>query len=407
MSRLLEMLDLDEVALSADRCTKCNVCNTVCPVMPATDLFPGPKYCGPQSQRYRAGAPVEEWVDYCSGCGACTRACPSGVKVAELNSRARARLVARKGLPLRNRVLSRSETLGKIGSRAAGLANLGLAAAPSRALAERMLGIHRLAPLPPFSRGSFRGRFDRIQQTAAPRTQVAYFHSCSTNYYEPWVGEATVRALNGCGVGVQLPPQNCCGLPFISNGDFRGARLRAEANIRKLLPAARAGLKILATSTSCSHTIKSEYREVLGMDSPELRQVEAATYDLFEYLREAAWAGDVEMVGGRFPHRVLYHPPCQLRSHGVGLPALDLLERLDGIEIAESGVECCGVAGTYGLKTEKYEIARRVGEPLIPAALAHRAEVVACDSETCRWQIQHLTGLVARHPVEILLEAQA
>ena len=85
---------IDEVTRSADRCIKCNVCNTACPVLPVTDLFPGPKYCGPQAERFRAGETVEEWVDYCSGCGACTRACPSGVKVAELNARARADVYA-------------------------------------------------------------------------------------------------------------------------------------------------------------------------------------------------------------------------------------------------------------------------------------------------------------------------
>ncbi len=41
------------VSASADECLKCNVCNTVCPVMRVTDLFPGPKYSGPQAQRFR------------------------------------------------------------------------------------------------------------------------------------------------------------------------------------------------------------------------------------------------------------------------------------------------------------------------------------------------------------------
>ena len=79
------------VSASADECLKCNVCNTVCPVMRVTDLFPGPKYSGPQGQRFRlAGlqqiqgphsinpkAP-DHSVDYCSGCGWCTTACPAG-----------------------------------------------------------------------------------------------------------------------------------------------------------------------------------------------------------------------------------------------------------------------------------------------------------------------------------------
>jgi glycerol-3-phosphate dehydrogenase subunit C len=403
-------IEQDEVTLSADHCIKCNVCNTACPVLPVTDLFPGPKYCGPQAQRFRLGEPVEEWVDYCSGCGACSRACPSGVRVAELNTRARAHVYARPGAlsparRLRNRLLSRSELLGRLGSPVAPLANLALRLRPGRVLAERVLGIARDAPLPAFTRGTFRRRFRRLPQPEEPRRRVAYFHSCSTNYYEPWVGEAAVRVLAATGTAVELPPQNCCGLPFISNGDFAGARRLAEANLRKLLPVARAGIPIMATSTSCSLTLKHEYREVLGLRGPEWEELAAAVYDVFELLRELVWRGELEPDFGPLPGRVVYHAPCQLRSHGVGLPAAELLAGLPGIELAESGVECCGIAGTYGFKTEKHEIARRVGEPLRARAAEHRAERFACDSETCRWQIQALTGLPARHPVELLAEA--
>jgi glycerol-3-phosphate dehydrogenase subunit C len=402
-------LDLDEVALSADRCTKCNVCNTVCPVMPVTDLFPGPKYCGPQAQRFRSGDPVERWVDYCSGCGACSRACPSGVKVAELNTRARARAYETGGLPLRlrvrNRLLSRSELLGRLGSTAAPVANLGLRLRPARVVADVALGVDRDAPLPAFSQGTFRRRFRRLPQPERPVRRVAYFHGCTTDYYEPWVGEAAVRVLGRAGIAVELPPQRCCGLPFISNGDFAGARRLAEANLRRLLPVARAGTAIVATSTSCSLTLKHEYRDVLGLRGPEWEELSAATYDVFELLRQMVWEGELDPPAGRLARRVLYHGPCQLRSHGVGLPAAELLSGLEGVDLAESGVECCGVAGTYGFKSEKHEIARRVGAPLRDRAAEHRAEVVACDSETCRWQIQSLTGLPSRHPIELLDQA--
>ena len=46
---------LEPVGYSADECLKCNVCNTVCPVARVTDLFPGPKYVGPQAARFRLG----------------------------------------------------------------------------------------------------------------------------------------------------------------------------------------------------------------------------------------------------------------------------------------------------------------------------------------------------------------
>ena len=50
-----------------DACVKCTICETQCPVMRVTDLFAGPKYSGPQAERYRKdGHIVDHSIDYCS-----------------------------------------------------------------------------------------------------------------------------------------------------------------------------------------------------------------------------------------------------------------------------------------------------------------------------------------------------
>ena len=38
---------------SLDHCVKCTICETACPVSNVTPLFAGPKYTGPQAERYR------------------------------------------------------------------------------------------------------------------------------------------------------------------------------------------------------------------------------------------------------------------------------------------------------------------------------------------------------------------
>ena len=64
--------------------------------------------------------------------------------------------------------------------------------------------------------------------------------------------------------------------------------------------------------------------------------------------------------------------------------------------------DCCGVAGTYGLKKEKYDIAMAVGNPLFEDIRASPGPESACDSETCRWMLQHATGKGSVHPIELL-----
>jgi glycerol-3-phosphate dehydrogenase subunit C len=46
-----------------------------------------------------------------------------------------------------------------------------------------------------------------------------------------------------------------------------------------------------------------------------------------------------------------------------------------------------------------------VGERLFRDVYESGANVVACDSETCRWQIEHGTDVHAVHPVELLYRA--
>ena len=434
------------VSYSADECLKCNVCNTVCPVARVTDLFPGPKYVGPQAQRFRTarglpvaldgahGASPDRTVDWCSGCGWCTTACPADVKIAEMNNQARARLKAGHRPRLRDWGLGQTDLTGRVGVALAPLANWAFGNRAVRWLLEVVVGIHRRAPLPVFARRTFRSVWAKRRADGRVRTPdaaggtavaaggtavaadaepgpdraVVYFHGCAANYYEPHVALAAVDVLERNGFSVIVPEQVCCGLPLISNGLYGEARSRARRNFRSLADYARRGYRIVGTSTSCTHTLKAEYREMLDLRDPDEEAVAGATWDICEFLLDLHEQGRLDTRFGRLDEPLPYHAPCQLRSHGIGLPAMDLFALVPGLEATDLDHDCCGVAGTYGLKREKYDIAMAVGAPLfarIGAAEQGGAHQAACDSETCRWQIEQATGVRTRHPVEILADA--
>jgi glycerol-3-phosphate dehydrogenase subunit C len=268
--------------------------------------------------------------------------------------------------------------------------------------------------LEPAAEAGSQGRKDTAAASTGPgltvshggRPRVVYFHGCSSNYYEPRVGQAAVKVLRHLGCEVSLAEQNCCGLPMQSNGEFDAAREYARANLRKLAPYVRQGYVIVGTSTSCTLTFKHEYETVLGLEGDDLQAVAGATYDFFEFLEVLDAAGLLAADFRRVKRATLaYHAPCQLRTHGVGRPAADLLRRVPGVSVSETQAECCGVAGTYALKADKYKIAVDVGQELFEEVKTSNASVVACDSETCRWWIAQHTGLTAVHPVELLAEA--
>jgi glycerol-3-phosphate dehydrogenase subunit C len=151
--------------------------------------------------------------------------------------------------------------------------------------------------------------------------------------------------------------------------------------------------------------LKREAREILDVEDEDMEVVSRSTYDLCEFLLGLHERGELRTDFAQLPLTVPYHAPCQQRGHGIGKPALDLLALVPKLRTIELDADCCGIAGTYGLKKEKYEISMAVGQRLFDDIAATEPDFAACDSETCRWQIAHGTGVAAVHPVELLYRA--
>jgi glycerol-3-phosphate dehydrogenase subunit C len=404
---------LPSPGFTLDQCIKCNICTSACPVSAVTDLFPGPKYEGPQAARFRMHqqSSPDKSVDYCSGCRVCDMVCPMGVKIAELNARARALLVADRKVPLqlrlRNNLLARPELLGKLAHPIATLANLALNLKPARHIAESTLAIHHSAPLPAFSQQLFTEWLNEHPKPLNTKRKAVYFHGCSTQYYEPRLGKAAVRVLEHNGFEVIIPPQNCCGLPLLSNGEFGAARRYHERNVQNLVSYARQGIPIVGTSTSCILTIKEEAPELLDMHDEDTQLVAENTFDFNEFLWLLYEQGSLNLCFNPIHMSLGYHVPCQYRAHRLGKPGMQIMSLIPELEIIDSHADCCGIAGTYGYKLEKYKISMDVGRSLFDFISTDLVDspMVICDSETCRWQITHATGKPAVHPVEIIAKS--
>jgi glycerol-3-phosphate dehydrogenase subunit C len=392
---------------SLDHCVKCTICETFCPVAAVTPLFPGPKYVGPQAERFRVWdeESADQSLDYCSGCGVCTQVCPQGVHIAEINTQARAKMRERTGFKLRDRLLARPDLIGRLSTPVAPLVNVTLHNGATRALGEKLVGLDRQAALPAYPGRTFQ-RWARKHTSPPAARRVAYFHGCGANWSEPDVGQKTVELLEWAGCQVDVPKgQLCCGLPAQSNGMFDLARKYTRRMARTLAPAG-GEVDIVGTSTSCTLMLKREAREILGLeDDADLRTVSDRMFDICEYLVRMLDAGELRTDFAPLPITVTYHAPCQQQGHGVGKPALDLLALVPELRVVENDATCCGVAGTYGLKHEKYEIAMDVGARLFGQIADAGPDLAVCDSETCRWHIEKATGVRTVHPIEILHRA--
>lgn len=362
-----------------------------------------------------------EVMDLCVGCKACKAECPSNVDMAKLKHEFLAGYYDRHGLPLRARLFGHIAALGPLGCAAAPVANRLLASAPVRWALERAAGIDARRRLPPFARRRFTRwwthRQAALRGAAGPpvspgsvddkfagvpgRGRVALFVDTFTEYYAPSIGEAAVRVLESAGCRVELVPLACCGRPMISNGMLRQARTLAARTVARLRPFADAGVPIVGLEPSCIVTFTDEYPDLLPKDAAGA--VARGTYAFEEYL------GLLEGAGIRPPYvrrdrRVLMHGHCHQKAMIRTGPALAALRAVPGIAVEEIDSGCCGMAGSFGVEREHYEISMAMGERVLFKAVraAPADTLIVASGTSCRQQIAHGTGRRAVHLAEAL-----
>ena len=62
--------------------------------------------------------------------------------------------------------------------------------------------------------------------------------------------------------------------------------------------------------------------------------------------------------------------------------------------------QCCGIAGTYGFKSENYDTSQAIGEGLFDQINRLKPDLVITDCETCKWRDrdEHSVPLRTPHP---------
>ena len=169
---------------------------------------------------------------------------------------------------------------------------------------------------------------------------------------------------------------------------------------------ARRGYRIVGTSTSCSHTFKAEYEEMLDLHDDDTKAVAEATWDICEFLLDLHEQGRLDTSFGALDADLPYHAPCQLRSHGIGLAGARAVRARPGPARRGHGPRLLRDRGD--VRAQEGEVRHRDGRRRAAVREGRRRPAraaAACDSETCRWQIQSATGVPTRHPVEFLLDA--
>jgi FAD/FMN-containing dehydrogenase/Fe-S oxidoreductase len=364
-------------------------------------------------------AELDAALSNCLSCKGCTPECPSNVNLALLKAEMLHARWHRDGLPLRERILSNVDLLGKLGCLMPGLTNRFLGLKAARIAMEKTIGISARRSLPHYASERFDKWFSRHCRASVPDAEAFHRNALQKNrgpvilwddtfvrYHEPHIGMAAVKVLEALGFEVSLiKDRRCCGRPAFSQGNLDAAAKLGKHNLNVLLSLPHSITPILFLEPSCWSMFVEDYRELKIENAENI----AARCFLFEKFVADLLEREPEAL--HFNERsanVMIHPHCHAKS--ILNPAFmaTLAERLPGRKATVLDTACCGMAGAFGALAEKYDLSLQVAQRLLDQIdnQPPGTEVIASGT-SCRHQIIDLTSIRPKHMAELLAEATA
>ena len=248
-----------------------------------------------------------------------------------------------------------------------------------------------------------RGRARRRPRATASRS----FPTCLVEYQEPAIGEAMVGVCERNGIACSCPKVRCAaGCPGSTPATSTSSSEHARANVAALARRRCAPVHdVVVPQPTCAYVLKKEYPDFLGTD--DARLVAEHTFDVVRVpdARGTARSRSTPTFDG-------HHLRHDHLARRVPLPrAADRARRARSswrspapkVTMVE---RCSAIDGTWGLRAENVEMARKIAKPLMEAVarVRHRARRRRLPPREHRDPRGHRRSLRS-HPVQVLARA--
>ncbi|MBS3755234.1 MAG: (Fe-S)-binding protein [Desulfobacterales bacterium] len=425
--RLLKELEEELV-----HCTRCGMCQAVCPLYGATgretDVARGKIVLVENLSKEILDDPeaVKQRLDRCLLCGSCEAACPGGVPIMDIFLKARAIITGYLGLsPVKKAIFrgllsnpDRFDKLLKWMARLQGPFSRQVSETLGSSCARFMspvIGDRHFMPIA--SEAWHKKGHRQFLRPRDPGLRVVFYPGCLVDRIFPRVAEAVMKVLDFHEVDVFAADRvPCCGIPALSAGDRQSFEKLVRQNM-DILDSLDFDYLVTPCAT-CTATIRKFWPAMIeagagGLTGEIQEKVLAAsekTRDINELL--------VDVLGVQAPaapasgaKSLTYHDPCHLKkSLGISRQPRTVLAAAGDVNFAEMREpdRCCGMGGSFNL--QHYGLSDKIGQKKLAAILETGADTVATGCPACMLQLTDLLSrgghaLAVKHPVEVYAEA--
>ena len=333
-----------------------------------------------------SGPELDEAMDLCLGCKGCKRECPNGVDMALLRTEYLARRWRKEGVPFRHRIFGSLPRYAPILKHFDFLFRLRNEIPFLAKLSEKLTGISSKRAIP-LAKGSF---LDDAPDVSGSGSEVVLFVDTFSNHFDPENAGAALEVLLAAGYRVRLAKGDrplCCGRTYLSSGMVEEARNEAKRMVDFLYPHAEKGIPVIGLEPSCLLMLRDEYH-ALGLGE-KVGKIAKSAMLFEEFLAKEKEAKRLNLEFFPTPFRkALVHGHCHQKAFGAMKAMRKVLGLIPELEVEFVESSCCGMAGSFGMEAEHYDISMQMaGLSLLPALdEAGEDTVFVSNGTSCRQQ---------------------
>jgi len=385
------------------KCKDCRMCVNFCPSFPALFDAVDSKHDNIEAlTKEELAKPLE----LCFHCKQCYFKCPYTpphewkLDFPHLSLRYKAIKFKNQGAKITDRLMLDTDLVGKISVPFGKVVNKTMDVKPVRFIMEKTANIDQRAKLPPINEYSFRSFLkDNLIPVKNPVRKAVLFYTCLLNYNFLEKGKALLHVLYKNNIHIEVPEQNCCGIPFFDIGDLDSSIKKAKYNVDMMIDYVRNGYDVIVPVPTCALQLKHEYPLLLR--TPEAKELSEKVYEIGDYLfslnQENLFNKDFKNPMGKID----YHIACHLKSLGVGYKSAALMRMIPNTKVRIVEI-CSGHDGTFGVKKDTFDMAVGVGKPLFDNILNQKADLVVSDCPLAGNFIELNTTRTVKSPIEVL-----
>lgn len=204
-------------------------------------------------------------------------------------------------------------------------------------------------------------------------SKIIYFKGCVNDFINPSVKNAAEKVLKHLNTEILPIDFDCCGMPFLSCGNLQQFKKQAIFNLSQIPD----DFDFFITDCASCQDAFAEYKNIIEDEKlvEKIDKILEKSININEFLTK-----NVKRIKFSEKKSITFHKPCHLEDMTFLNTILEKCENVEYIEMQEFD-KCCGFSGEFAIKNPK--ISAQITKSKAQKAIATKADYILTSCPSC------------------------